>query len=175
MKTLGFFTALFLLGCGGSGGSSDSDFVGAAESKLTIAPNTIDTGDRALARIELSNVYQDGIMLKVRYPLGLRFISGSTLLGLTKDDKDAREVAPTIIGAAKDQNYLIYFINPKSSRKDDQKYYLSFEFEGTQKIRDGEIEIDADIDDPNIVNTLEFTLADPEFLAESSATINVEE
>jgi hypothetical protein len=41
-------------------------------------------------------------------------------------------------------------------------------------VQDGLVEVDADVDDPGVADTLEFNISKPEFLAEDQQSITVQ-
>lgn len=158
----------FLTGCGGGGGGGDS-FIGAAEVRVTVSPNKIDTGDRSQVRVTIREVHENGIALKVRYPVGLEYVRDSAILqvGSSKiDSGPLNNVAPG------DEVYLVFYFSPDLFKKSNEGE-LYFELEATSEVVDGQIEVDADVDDPDVDNDDEFDATLPEFLSESSASIAV--
>ncbi len=171
------FTAT-CIGCGGGGGGSGSgDFVGAANVDVRCAPGRIDSGDRTQVYIELSNVHKNGIAVKVRFPSGLKYIPSSSFLMVGERELD---VSPTVnlTSDEDDVTYIVFYLSQAQFRRSNQEYSgesatLLVQLEGRKTVVDGEIEVDPDVDDPAEDNATEFDLANPEFIAESSASISV--
>jgi hypothetical protein len=171
-------TALAGCGGGGGGGSSDEgDFVGAANVSIHTTPGRIDTGDRTETSIELSNVHENGIALKIRYPEGLRYVPGSAFLLIDKKEID---ISPTVNATAKGENetFLVFYLSQSQFKRSGQKYTgqsgtVVLQLEGQDSVVDGEIEVDPDVDDPAEDNSTEFNIDTPEFVAEDSAAISV--
>lgn len=157
-----------LHGCGGGGGGGE-DFIGAANVRITASPNRIDTGDRTLVKISIRDVHENGIALKVRFPVGLVYVRDSAVLTVGNSQVDA---GPLNNVAPGDQIYLVYYFSRDIFGKEEHGD-LRFELEATGEITDGQIEVDADVDDPLIDNEDEFDATAPEFLAESSASLVV--
>jgi hypothetical protein len=167
------------LGCGGGGGGGGGggDFVGAANVDVRCSPGQIDSGDRTQVDIELSNVHKNGIAVKVRFPSGLRYVSGSSFLIIGEREID---VSPTInvTSDEDDLTYVVFYLSQSQFRRSNQEYSgesgtLLVQLEGRKTVVDGEIEVDPDVDDPAEDNSTEFDLANPEFVSESSASISV--
>jgi len=165
-----------IVGCGGGGGGGD-DFVGAANVSVSSSPNRIDSGDRTQVRIELSNVHEDGIAVKVRFSSGLRYVPSSSFLMIDEREID---VSPTVNATddTEDQTYVVFYLTQSQFRRSSQEYNgesgtLLIQLEGRKTVIDGEIEVDPDVDDPAEDNATEFDLASPEFVSEASASITV--
>jgi hypothetical protein len=166
------------LGCGGGGGGGGGDtFVGAASVNVNATPSRIDSGDRTLVAIELSNVHENGIAVKVRYPVGLRYVASSAILQIGEKEID---VSPTVNAVADEEDsvYLVFYLTQSQFRRSNQEYEgesgtLVVQLEGRRSIIDGEIEVDPDVDDPAEDNSVEFDINNPEFISEASASIEV--
>lgn len=170
-------TSLNLAGCGSSGGGGGEDFVGAANVSVRSSPRRIDSGDRAQVDIELSEVHENGIAVKVRYATGLRYVPGSAFLLIGDRELD---VSPTanITDDKEDLTYLVFYLSQSQFRRSNREYNgeagtLRIQLEGRDTIVDGEIEVDPDVDDPAENNAMEFDIASPEFVSEASASISV--
>jgi hypothetical protein len=167
-----------LLGCGGGGGGSGSGpFFGAANVDVRTTPSRIDSGDRTQVSIELSDVHENGIAVKIRFPAGLRYVPGSSFLLV--DEKEI-DVDPTIIQTdeAEDLSYVVTYLTQSQFRRSSQEYNgesgtLLLQLEGRKSVIDGAIEVDPDVDDPAESNDIEFDISNPEFAAEGSASIEV--
>jgi hypothetical protein len=182
-----FFLYLFLLaatissttiGCGGGGGGGGGgEFVGAANVSVRCTPNKIDSGDRTQVKIELSNVHENGIAVKIRYPSGLKYVPSSSFLMINERELD---VSPTVNATSdkEDLTYLVFYLSQSQFRRSNQEYSgesgtLLVQLEGRDTVVDGEIEVDPDVDDPAEDNSVEFDITSPEFISEASASISV--
>ena len=168
-----------LSACGGGGGSDDSsDFSGAANVSMSVSPSSLDSGDRALVRVELSEVHQNGIALKFRYPAGLVYVPNSGTLIV--DEKETA-IKPRVNAVTPDDEsvYLVFYLPQKLFRRAGQEYSgesgtVEVQIVGKTAVVDGLVEVDADVDDPGIADTIEFNMSKPEFLAEDQQSISVQ-
>lgn len=168
---LALIAAPLLSGCGGGGGGGGDDFIGAAQLSMTASPRRIDTGDRTEVRIDISRLHPNGIALKIRFPAGLDYVTSSSVLEV--DDTDI-DVTPSINQEKASDVYLVYYISPEQI-EEEATGVLLFELEGKKELKEGSIEVDADVDDPEIDNATEFDIDKPQFGAEQEVTIEVTE
>lgn len=170
--------AMSTVGCGGGGGSSDS-FVGAAVISLDLTPSQIDSGDRTQVTTNISEVHPNGIALKYRFPEGILYVPDSAEVQVNQ-----RKVTltPTVNVFASKENatYLVFYLPQSLFRNPGEEYNggsgtVVLQLEGRAAVRDGEVEVDADVDDPLEDNSSEFNVDNPEFSAEDSASITVSE
>ena len=156
----------FAIGCGGSSGS---DFLGAATISIRVVPSVIDTGDRVRVIITIDDVNENGIALKVRAPMQLDYVPDSSTLDTDGSDDPLPEPQMFTID---DDNYLIYYL-AQSLFGDDgfRSGILVFEFEANNETEEALVEADADVDDPLISNATEFNPDNPEFSAEDFAVV----
>lgn len=164
---LTLLVSAILTGCGGGGGGGE--FTGPALVSVDADPSSIDTGDRTTVTIEIQEVNDDGIMLKIRTPIGLSYVSDSgtlTVDGIQINLDPASNTADTSF------NYLVYFLSRKLFGTENRGT-VNVVFDGTAAIETGAIDVDPDIDNPTISNTTEFDVAAPKFSAEDSQTIVV--
>ena len=122
-----------------------------AQAKIDISasPTSIDTGDRMRVTINLEQVHPDGVILKILYPQALHYVLNSARLqaaGATKAvsltpafDEPADHTVDSGV-------FLVFFLAAKSFGKQYQGI-LTFELEAVRKLQDGEIGVDADVDD----------------------------
>jgi hypothetical protein len=158
---------LALSSCGGGGGGGgEGDFVGAARVSISSSPQEIDSGDRTQVSIRLSDVHENGIAVKIRFPSGLRYVPSSSFLMIGERELD---VSPTINSTddEEDLTYLIFYLSQGQFRRSSQEYngesgLLTVQLEGRKTVIDGEIEVDPDVDDPAEDNSIEFDLTSPE-------------
>ncbi len=166
------------LGCGGGGGGGGTDeFVGAARVSVRCSPKKIDSGDRTQVSVTLSQVHENGIAVKVRFPIGLKYVPSSSFLVVGERELD---VSPTInaTSEAEEMNYVVFYLTQGQFSRTSQEYAgeagtLLLQLEGRKTIIDGEIEVDPDVDDPAEDNSTEFDISSPEFISEASASISV--
>jgi hypothetical protein len=167
-----------LLGCGGGGGDDSSDFSGAANVSMSLNPSTLDSGDRTLVRVEVSDVHLNGIALKFRYPAGLVYVPNSATIIV--DEKETK-IKPRVNAVTSDDEsvYLVFYLPQKLFRRAGQEYAgepgtVEVQLVGKGAVREGLVEVDADVDDPGVADTLEFNISKPEFLAEDQQSITVQ-
>lgn len=170
--TLSLLTVLpaFFAGCGGGGGGgggSDSVDI-AARVFLSVSPATIDTGDRTTVSVLIEQVNSEGAAIKVRFPVGMSYILGSSELEV---DGELSDIAPTSNVSDETNGYLVYYL--RQSTVGDDSAVLTLKLLGTAAVKKGLIEVDADIDDPALDNQSEFQVATPNFAAEDSDTVVV--
>jgi hypothetical protein len=163
---------IFLLSaCGGSGGGDD-EFVGAAIVNISATPDKIDTGDRTRVSVDITNVHSTGTALKIKFPDGLEYVSDSSFLIV---DGDELNIGPTVNAPGDGGIYLVYYLSQTLfGDEGEEKGELRLELEAREIVHDGKIEVDPDVDDPNIDNADEFDINNPEFYADDFATIEVQ-
>lgn len=167
-----------LAGCGGgSGDGASSDFVGAARVSVKCSPKEIDSGDRTQVSVTLSQVHENGVAVKMRFPVGLRYVPSSSYLMVGEREID---VSPTVnaTSEAEDARYVVFYLTQEQFSRPNQDYngdsgVLLVQLEGQKTVTDGEIEVDPDVDDPAEDNSTEFDINSPEFISEASASISV--
>jgi hypothetical protein len=172
-------TALSLaaIGCGGGGGGGGTSYSGAANVSVRATPSKIDTGSRAQVSIDISDVVESGIALKIRYPTGLKYVPSTAFLELGEKEVD---LTPTVnVDVSKeDQTYLVFYMPQNQFKKSGRDYEgeqvtMILQLEGREELQNGEIEVDPDVDDPAENNASEFNVDTPEFEAEDSTPIEV--
>ena len=168
-----------LHGCGGGGGDgSDESFSGAASVSIRVTPSDIDTGDRTQVELSVGDVNEVGVALKLRYPSGLRYVSGSATLTVESVEK---KINPSVNISSQEAkiSYLVFYVPQKSFRRPGEPYSgdpgtVTLQLAGKAQVQDGLVEVDADIDDPAKDNSEEFKITSPEFLADDQAPISVQ-
>lgn len=179
LKVLLSLTIVAAAGCGGGGGDEGGagDFVGAARVSVRCSPKSIDSGDRTQVSINLSQVHENGIAVKIRFPIGLRYVPSSSFLMVGEREVD---VTPTVnlTSETEELNYVVFYLSQSQFSRSNQEYSgepgtLLVQLEGRKTVTDGEIEVDPDVDDPAEDNSLEFDITSPEFISEASASISV--
>jgi hypothetical protein len=164
-KYLVSLIALFTccLGCGGGGGGGGGA-EGAAEVSIKAEPREFDVGDRTKVTIEMASVHPDGILLKVKFPNGLRYVKSSAFLEV---DGDSVDVTPRDNVAVSPDNYLV-FAFPYSTFRDEDYGRLTLELTGTAAVTNGNVAID-----PDVNYALSFSGSDPKFQEEAEIEVTV--
>lgn len=174
MRRIIFSLAVLACGCviSSCGGGGGDGFVGAANVSVTVNPREIDIADRARVQITVWDVNEDGILLKVRYPKGLEFVPGSADLKAGKVDED---IEPGAVLTDKNYTYAIFFLDQNDFGENGSGTgFVAFELKGVDNVSHGEVQVDADVNDPEIPDSVEFDINDPQFEAQSSDDITVE-
>ena len=169
MKNTLLLVGLCVLTACGGGGGGDDDYIGAAKLSLDVSPSKIDTGDRTLVKIKVSESDENGIILKVRFPAGMTYVTDSSTL---ERDGGEFDLSPLFNEAGEGGNFLVYFIE-NSKFGSDNKGDVQFLLEAVSNFGEGQIEVDADVNDPLIEDNLEFDSEEPDFLAEDEKSIEV--
>lgn len=173
------FSLVAAIGCGGGGGGGGGadEFVGAARVSVRCSPQNIDSGDRTQVSITLSQVHENGIAVKVRFPVGLKYVPSSSFLKVGERELDASP-AVNATSETEEMNYVVFYLTQGQFSRTTQEYAgeagtLLIQLEGRKTVTDGEIEVDPDVDDPAEDNSTEFDITSPEFISEASASISV--
>jgi hypothetical protein len=171
------FSLVAAIGCGGGGGGGADEFVGAARVSVRCSPQNIDSGDRTQVSITLSQVHENGIAVKVRFPVGLKYVPSSSFLKVGERELDASP-AVNATSETEEMNYVVFYLTQGQFSRTTQEYAgeagtLLIQLEGRKTVTDGEIEVDPDVDDPAEDNSTEFDITSPEFISEASASISV--
>jgi hypothetical protein len=164
-----FLTIIILIAV--SCGSSNDGFFGTAFVKVNADPTVIDVGDASFVTIDVDDVDDDNFFLKVRFPTGVQYLEGSSTIRVQGSDSERN---PDLVFTSVDSNhnYLVYFLS-RAEFGDSDGSRVTFDLVGFDRISKGLIEVDADIDDPNIDNNAEFDQNEPKFDAEASTEIQV--
>ena len=171
------FSLVAAIGCGGGGGGGADEFVGAARVSVRCSPQNIDSGDRTQVSITLSQVHENGIAVKVRFPVGLKYVPSSSFLKVGERELDASP-AVNATSETEEMNYVVFYLTQGQFSRTTQEYAgeagtLLIQLEGRKTVTDGEIEVDPDVDDAAEDNSTEFDITSPEFISEASASISV--
>lgn len=172
MDILKFFVAPFLTlcmmtSCGGGGGDS---FVGGANVDLSVTPNTIDTGDRVLVRVNISNIHPDGVSVKFNYPTSLTYIPNSG--AFESSSQDEFDVDPVVNQNIDDETYLVFFLSDDDVEQGSSAT-ITFELEAVDTEDDAVIGVDADVNDISVDDALEFDIENPEYMSEDQESVNI--
>jgi hypothetical protein len=127
--------------------------------------------------MELSDVHENGVAVKIRFPGGLRYVPSSSFLNVGSKEID---VTPTVIQTdeSEDLTYVVFYLTQAQFKRGSGEYNgesgtLLIQLEGRREVSEGEVEVDPDVDDPAEDNAFEFDINSPEFVAEGSASIEV--
>jgi hypothetical protein len=171
LVALGVLCATFLMiSCGGGGGGGGGELEPALL-RLELTSNSIDTGDFLGLKLDISEVNENGIILKFRYPTGLTYVPGSATLRVNGNPQ-AITVTPTVNSGSNGKIYLVYFLSV-ALFGDDLDGELNLRLKAIGAVEDGVIEVDADQDDPSIADNQEFDIESPDFSAVEMRDIEV--
>jgi hypothetical protein len=169
IKLFFLFLSLNLASCGGGGGGGGGDFLGAARVFIEARPVRIDTGDRMQVSIDISQIHPDGILLKIKFPVGLRYVQSSSNFTTNQETFDA---TPIFNVRDEEIRYLVYAVK-RSSFGEREKGKLNLELQGVSVTESGEIQVDPDVDNPLVPNSEEFSASDPDFSPEDGLGVAV--
>jgi len=167
MRALIAFAVALLPACGGGGGGGGEALP--AELSLEVSPKEIDSGDRMIVEVRVGSIDSGDIALKVRFPLGMRYVAASSKLRI---GDGFINYEPTTVVAASDYRYIVYYLGADTLAPEDNGT-LKFVLSGASLVEDGEIEVDADIDDLAVANSKEFKVADPRFEPQDAMSVSV--
>ena len=172
MKKFLILLALVLLAsqlcsCGGGGGGDS--FVGAAKVSLSVDPNKIDTADQSEVRMMLSHVHPEGILLKLKFPVGLEYVRDSAIL---KVDGSEDPISPSVNKKKDNDRYLVFFLSQDQFGQDAEGE-VRLQLTAVDPVAAGMVEVDPDVNDPRVRDSKEFDIDAPEFVAEDAEDIQV--
>jgi len=171
-----FLTLLLLMLCASCGKSSHKDdFVGAANVTINASPKRIDTGDRTRVKLTISDVHEDGILLKIYYPSAFTYVNYSAYLKVNDMEYDIDPNVDVAAGeSVKSGHYLVFFF-AKSDFGEKNYGELTLELVGSYSVKDGTIGVDPDVNDLEIPDKDEFNPFDPQYQAEATVVVSVTE
>lgn len=162
--------ALQLTACGVGGGGGNGDSApSAAEVDVDADPSNIDTGDRMSVAVYLYEISDGGVMLKIKTPVGLDYVTDS---GILEVDGQNIDVSPTTNKSDAAANYIVYFL-PRRFFGDSNQGILHIRYSASAAIAKGSIDVDPDFNDPDVTDSKEFSIDAPNFSAEASKEIVV--
>ncbi len=171
--TLSLIFAVSVLSCGlGGGGGGGEDELIPANAFIEAAPREIDSGERIRFNVLLSDIKEDGVLLKVRFNSRLIYVKGTSQLRVNDDDVRVNPAANETVN--NNQTYLVYDL-PGGAFGNERNAQLEFILEGAGKLTRSNVEVDADFNDPNIPFKDKFTTLSPEFDNESSVEVTVDD
>ena len=160
--------SLFLNFCGGGGGGGVSSAPDPAHVTIDANPSSIDSGDRTAVTVDIYDVNDLGISLKIRYPTGLDYVVSSAHLEI--DGQTYSAIPAGSEQSSSEYSYLVFYFS--KSVFGDESGRLSLFLQGNGAV-DGQVQVDVDLDDPTLSNSSEFTVTDPKFNAQDAAGIEV--
>ncbi len=160
---------LSLSSCGT--GKKDGRFGGTAYVDVSNEPSTIDVGDATFVTVRVDDIEDDAFFLKIRFPTGLEYLLGSSFIESNGEDFP-REPDRSFTNNADRKNYIVYFIS-KAEIDNEKNTRITFDLVGTSRVSDGRVEVDPDIDNPNIPNEREFDTQNPQLEAEADSFVRV--
>lgn len=157
------------IGGGGGGGGSSVNFEG--DFYLDLERDHIDSGDLNRISIEVANLNPQGAILKLRISRSLRYVPNSGVLFPNRDEQ--RAVAPNDLALTENERYIVFFLDPQDAIDGD---YVSLEFtlRAVAGDEDGFIELDLDNNDPDILDSREFSAENPKFTAKQRRSIFID-
>lgn len=161
---LGLGLCVTLQGCGSGGGGDDEDFGGAARLEFRVGPTTIDTGDRVRVEAKLSEIHDDGVLLKFSYPTSLSYVADSATLDI---DDDETSIVPVANVEADNDMYLVFSL-PQTLFDDELRGTVSVELQALKTTDRATVGVDADVD-----STTTFNPQNPEYAAEDEVDVEV--
>lgn len=171
-RILSALISLILLGCGvgGGKGGDDSEEI-AASVDVDANPSTLDTGDRMTITVYIDEVSDSGVMLKIRTPAGLSYVTDTGFLAV---DDQSFDLTPTVNKGDGTYNYLIYFLSRGLFGESNQGV-LTVTYNATAATGEtaAAVEVDPDFDNPDLADDAQFVIETPNFSAETSKTIKV--
>lgn len=157
-----------LSGCGGGGSGGGTTGFEAARVSLAVDRNNIDTGDLMGVRVFLSDVRPEGVLLKLRYPEGLRYRRASSEL---ETDGDVVDIDPFTERRKNELAYLVYIL-PREAFGDSGSGIVRFTLDAVERA-DGTLAVDPDFNDPNLTSSQKFDVDSPQFDAEDEEPVTV--
>lgn len=154
--TLLIVFSLLSFSCGGGSSGSGIDS-GPASARISVTPSVIDTGDITIVEVILKDFIESSIVVKIRFPSGLRYVPESSVIVV---DDIILDTGPEDIAETTDYGYLVYYL-------DEYMFYprgygtLKFVLAGIANVPDGKIGVDVDFDNLNIDNEEEFDPSNP--------------
>jgi len=156
---------------GGGGGGGSSDYTAAAETVISVVPGSIDPGDRSLVNVRIWDVHPDGILLQVRFPLGLSYVKNS---GQFEIHSESEIKNPIKNASDSESTYLVFFFSGSTfGDKGKDTGTLKFEIQAKKASIEGEVEVDPVIRDLSVPAEQQFDINNPLFGAEDSDNIFV--
>ena len=163
-----------LTSCGGGGGGGDQitppPLVG-AHVEIALSNDTIGVGDRFRTTVTLSDVDDNGVIVKIRFPSALFYIIDSSVLTA---DGESMAIEPFVGPRTTSSETVMAYYFPRSAFGGSTEGELVFNFRGGSVLESGKIEVDEDIHNPDKTLPQQFSIRNPLFSAEDSKDITVQ-
>lgn len=164
-----------VISCGSGGGGGGGNDLEPADVSLRAEPRLIDSGDRIRVTANLNDVKETGVLLKFHYSNRLRYVLNTSVLTVEGEEVKVNAAANRAVGRElAGETYLVYDL-PGSAFGESRDAELSLTLEGLAKLSDGEIEVDADFNEPGLTIDQKFTVLRPEFDPVASVRVTVED
>ncbi len=161
-------------GLGGGGGGSEPEInIKGAEVSIDADPRTIGIGDRINVSVKISEVDQNGVIVKIRYDKNLRLVAESAYLTINGDETVAADPFEDSVGTD-ELRYAGYYFS-RDSFDDDRSGELSFQLRAQTGPAEGDLEVDSDIRNPDKDPDDQFSARRSFFSAEDSISFEIEE
>ena len=164
--------AAFIVGCGigpSNGDDTDSGEGDPAQVSLRVNPRVIDSGDRIKVAIDIYAIEDPEIAVKIRIPVALSYVVDSSTLTV---DNVIYDAGPLDNESDSNYTYLVYYLDEDNFALSDQGL-LELTLKGESNIANGKVAVDIDLDDPEISNSQEFDIANPQFDSQASEDVRV--
>lgn len=158
-------------GIGGGGGGGGSDTNDPGEIALTLDRSHIDSGDIARVRVDVFDINENGVVLKLKFTKALSFMRGSAFF--YKDEDKERAVTPNFDTSDADSRYLV-FIFSRRSAYGKSHISLDLDLKAIAGDPEGYIEVDLDNNDPIVPDSQEFSASNPRFSAQERSGMRID-
>lgn len=169
-KWFAFFMLPFILaGCDIAGGGGSDPYEPASVS-VDVSPYAIDSGDNTTVTVDYWKNTDDDFVIKVRYPVNIKYVLDSSTLEVKGKVLDA---GPDVAFQDEESGYLAYFIDRSKAPRASQGK-LTFVMQGLTDLQTGgKVEVDVDLDDPDVPDKEEFSSTEIKFTAQEYDDIRV--
>lgn len=158
-------------GIGGGGGGGGSDTNDPGELALTVDRSHIDSGDIVRIRLDVFDINENGVVLKLKFTKALSFMRGSAFF--YKDEDKERAVTPNFDTSDADARYLV-FIFSRRSAYGRSHISLDLDLKAIAGDPEGYIEVDLDNNDPIVPDSQEFSANNPRFSAQERSDMRID-
>ncbi|MCB0353676.1 MAG: hypothetical protein KDD64_09135 [Bdellovibrionales bacterium] len=156
---------LVTVGCGGGGGGGPVQNPESLD--ISVSPSQIDSGEATTVTLRVRGV-SSSFVLKLSYPRGLRYEDFSSAVEQRNDVEVSLD--PTEY-RSEEVRYLVFFLSEDDfDENGDGEIVLRLRGENEAQ---GNISVDVDENDPNVSDSSEFDVDDPDFTSEKSKSIRV--
>lgn len=159
------------LACGGGGGGGGGGTNNPGEVVLTVERGHIDSGDIANVRVEVFDINEAGVVLKLKFTKALKYIKGSAYF--YKGEDKQREVTPNFDSSDSNARYLVFFFSRRSAYGRSH-ISLDLNLKAVSGDPDGYVEVDLDNNDPTVPDLNEFSTKNPGFTAQERSAVEID-